>query len=241
VRRVIAGALLASSLTACAIHADNTAGGKGTPSDRAIDSGSALSSHPLPEPESDPVPTEPLWPGSLTQRCESPLGYAMSYPHGWWANAGAVVAACSRFAPAPIRVPPGTDVRVGAVSATVEPVTLDRAAEPGLAEELSRTTTTVDGRDALRLEWVTDGAGLWPQDTRWTTYLVELPAGEDGPRTLVLTTVGLPSFDYARNISVLDRMIESISIQADPHIDRSYKSGEADHRRASLPRRAGPG
>ena len=35
--------------------------------------------------------------------------------------------------------------------------------------------------------------------------------GAEAPRTLVVDTVGLPQFDYARNVPVLDRMAETLT------------------------------
>jgi hypothetical protein len=120
------------------------------------------------------------------------------------------VPACTRFAPDPFRVPPGTDVRVGAVTARVQPVPFERIASSQVPPVASRTDTTVDGRPAARIERVSVGQGLYPAGVRMTSYVVDLEPGDDGPRTLVVDTVGLTRFDYARNTQVLDRMVETI-------------------------------
>ncbi|MGY2075984.1 AMIN-like domain-containing (lipo)protein [Blastococcus sp. SYSU DS0828] len=160
----------------------------------------------------DILAEEPAAPVALSQRCESPAGFALSYPESWAVNPGDTVPACTRFAPDPFTVPPGTDARVGAVTASVEPAPFDRVANPAGAEELSRTDTTVGGRTAVRVERVSSGEGLWPEGVRTTSYVVDLGEGEDGPRTLVVNTVGLPQFDYARNVRVLDRMVETLEL-----------------------------
>lgn len=149
---------------------------------------------------------------ALSQRCESPAGFAIAYPEGWAVNSGETVPGCSRFAPEPFRVPPATDARVGAVTASVEAVALDRIASAQWAPVVSRTDTTVDGRSAVRIERVSVGQGLYPPGIRMTSYLVDLEPGDGGPRTLVVDTVGLPQFDYARNVGILDRMIETLEI-----------------------------
>ena len=147
---------------------------------------------------------------SLSQRCESPAGFRIAYPGGWAVNSGETVPACTRFAPDPFRVPAGTDARVGAVTAWVRSSSFDRIADSPLPPVASRTHLSVDGRKAARIERVSVGQGLYPAGTRITSYVVELEPGPDGPRALVVDTVGLPQSDYARNTQVLDRMMETI-------------------------------
>jgi hypothetical protein len=161
----------------------------------------------------DVLATDPSAPVALSQRCQSPTGFSISYPEGWAVNSGDTVAPCTRFAPEEFTVPPGTDARVGAITASVEAAPYDRVASPGPDEELSRTGTTVDGHPAVRIERASSG-GLWPEGVRSTSYVVDLGGGAGGgePRTLVVNTVGLPQFDYARNIGVLDRMIGTVTL-----------------------------
>ncbi|RZU31235.1 AMIN-like domain-containing (lipo)protein [Blastococcus saxobsidens] len=150
-------------------------------------------------------------PVALSQRCDSPAGFSVSYPEGWSVNLGETVAACTRFAPEPFTVPPGTDARVGAVTASVQQAPFEQVAGPGAGRELSRGTTTVGGRPAVRVERISVGEGLWPAGVPTTGYVVDLGSGAQGPRTLVIDTVGLPQFDYARNVPVLDRMVETLT------------------------------
>ncbi|NEK84599.1 hypothetical protein GCU60_02305 [Blastococcus saxobsidens] len=159
----------------------------------------------------DVLAEDPATPAALTQRCESPAGFSLAYPQGWSANPGETVAACTRFAPDPFTVPPNTDARVGAVTARVEQAPFQQVAGPGPGDELSRRATTVGGRSAVRVERVSVGEGLWPAGVRATSYVVDLGGGAEAPRTLVVDTVGLPQFDYARNVGVLDRMVETLS------------------------------
>lgn len=151
-------------------------------------------------------------PVALSQRCTSPEGFSVAYPAGWAVNAGDTVPACTRFAPDPFTVPPGTDARVGAVSATVEPAPFEDVAGTGSAREVERRDTTVGGRPAVRVELVHSDEGLYPAGTRATRYVVALADDADGPRTLVLATIGLPQFDYARNVRVLDRMVGTVEL-----------------------------
>ncbi len=160
----------------------------------------------------DLLDEQPTSSTELSQRCESPAGFAISYPEGWAVNSGETVDACTRFAPESFSVPPATDARVGSVTASVETIPFDRLVSSGTAEPDSRQETTVDGHPAVRIQRVTAGEGLYPPGIRMTSYVVELEPGDDGPRTLVVDTVGLPQFDYARNVRMLDRMVETIDI-----------------------------
>lgn len=155
----------------------------------------------------EPTPTT-----ELSQRCESPAGFAISYPEGWSVNSGETVPACTRFAPESFTVPPATDARVGSVTASVETLPFDEVASVRVPGPGGRIEGTVDGHRAVRLEQVSQGQGLYPPGIRMTSHVVELEPGDDGPRTLVLNTVGLPQFDYARNVRLLDRMIGTLDL-----------------------------
>ncbi|MCF6506984.1 hypothetical protein E9549_06130 [Blastococcus sp. MG754426] len=160
----------------------------------------------------DLLDEEPAEPDPLAERCESPEGYAISYPESWEVNPGTEVPACSFFSPDSFEVPPATDARVAPISVRVEGIPFDRLVTTGRGEELSREELTIDGRPAVRVERVTAGEGLWPQGLPVTRVVVDLGADDGSPRALVADTVGLPRFDYPRNVEVLDRMVASLGL-----------------------------
>ncbi|MGY1724668.1 AMIN-like domain-containing (lipo)protein [Blastococcus sp. SYSU DS0533] len=160
----------------------------------------------------DLLAEEPVEPERPEERCESPAGFAISYPEEWSVNPGTEVPACTRFAPDTFTVPPASDARVAPVSVRVEGIPFDQVATTGSGEVLSRDETTVDGRPAVRIERVTAGQGLWPEGVPITSVVVDLGAEGGDPRTLVVDTVGLPRFDYPRNVDVLDRMVATLTI-----------------------------
>lgn len=149
------------------------------------------------------------------ERCENPEGFAISYPDGWSVNDGAVVSECSLFDPEPFTVPEGTDARVAAISAHVEPVAFHEAAAPG--EEVDRAVTVVDGHQAVRL--VESGSEFHGKDTAATRYFVDLSTGALAPgideqaQTLVIDTIELEGMDYAGNLEIVDRMVRSIELR----------------------------
>ncbi|MGY2003713.1 AMIN-like domain-containing (lipo)protein [Blastococcus sp. SYSU DS1024] len=150
---------------------------------------------------------------TLGERCTSPAGFAVDHPSDWSVNAGETVPACSRFSPQDFDVPDATDVRVAAIAFSIEPVAFDRVTQEQPGEQ-ARRELTVDDRDAVRIERTATGEGFWPEGTPATRYAVELADGEDGPRTLVADTIGLPRFDYQRNVEVLDAMIGTLDLDA---------------------------
>ncbi|MCZ2824721.1 MULTISPECIES: AMIN-like domain-containing (lipo)protein [unclassified Modestobacter] len=161
----------------------------------------------------DVLAQDGLSPVDLGNRCEHPDGFAISYPGSWSTNAGDVLPPCSRFAPEPFTLTEGTDVRTAPISTSVEPVPYARASAPQEGAEESRSGTIVDGRQGVRVQRTSTGEGLWPEGTPITTYLIDLGAGgADGPATLVANTVGLPEFDYERNVRVLDHMVHTLDI-----------------------------
>jgi hypothetical protein len=150
----------------------------------------------------DPDPP-PAASGAPYVRCESQAGFTLARPRGWHANPGDVVTRCSRLDPDRIELREDTDERKAAIVARIEDVAFDRAAAPRDGE-LSRAMTTIDGLRAVRLELESNRPGLWPHGTPVTRYLVDLAPGDGDAGTLVLHTVELDGFDYARNQEVLD-------------------------------------
>lgn len=164
-----------------------------------------------------------------TVRCESPEGYAISYPEGWSTNSGDVVAECGQFAPERFEVPDGTDERVAAVTVYVDPVPFTEVAAPDDTRDADRAVTAVDGLHAVRLEYETGSDGPWPEGTPITLYAIDVGT-ESEERTLLVDTVGLSGFDYERNQEVLDRMISSLDVDMDgvdddPDVVARYEGG----------------
>lgn len=159
----------------------------------------------------------PLDPGSLPggqlEPCQSPEGFSISRPTAWSTNSGDAVPACSQFHPQPFSVEAGTDRRVAAITVRIEPVPFAQLAAPDPGRGGERAVTAIDGLQAVRLAYQSEGGGLWPAGTPITQYLVDLSAGTgSGPGTLVLDTVGIPGFDHPTNQVVLDRMAQTLRI-----------------------------
>lgn len=89
-------------------------------------------------------------------------------------------------------------------------------AAPDDARDAERAATAVDGLQAVRLEYESDGESFWPEGTPIVLYAVDLSAREGGEqRTLFLDTVGVAGFDYEQNRIVLDRVARSLEITLD--------------------------
>lgn len=146
-----------------------------------------------------------------TARCDSPEGYSISYPEEWATNSGDVVPRCGQFHPEPFDLTPGTDERVAAITAFIDPVPFSEVAASDRVEDGERATTAIDGLQAVRLEYEVTEDALWPIGTPITLYAVDVST-EDEDRTLILDTVGLSQFDYERNQLVLDRMARTLDI-----------------------------
>ncbi|CCG02966.1 hypothetical protein [Blastococcus saxobsidens] len=141
-----------------------------------------------------------------TARCDHPAGFSVGYPADWSVNSGEVLPLCSWFDGESFSVPEATDVRIAAVTLSVQPADGFVAAWP---DETARTAVDVGGRAAMRVEQVA-GPGFYPAGTPITTYVVELGSELPGGSVLVADTVGLPGFDHDRNVEVLDAMMASL-------------------------------
>ena len=141
-----------------------------------------------------------------TARCDHPAGFSVGYPSDWVVNSGAVLPLCSWFDPESFSVPEATDVRIAAITVSVQPADGLFARWP---DETARTSVDAGGRAAVRVEQVA-GPGFYPAGTPITTYLVDLGPGVPGGGVLVADTVGLPGFDHDRNVEVLDAMMASL-------------------------------
>lgn len=149
----------------------------------------------------------------LASSCEGADGtYTIEYPEGWHTNEGDVTTPCSRFAEEPVEVEAQTG---GApeqpVVVEVLPVELDRASDPGRASrETARDETTVDGRDAVVVEWTSTGEAAVPEGIRSYRYLVDL--GEDRTLMVAAYEIGEPPFDEYRQ--AVDAMVESLDLES---------------------------
>ena len=125
-------------------------------------------------------------------------------------NPGTTVPACSWFAAESFDVPEASDVRLADITLR----TVEEARPPAVWSDVAVSTAVeVGGRPGVRLERNT-GPGLYPAGTPITTYVVDLPEGSAAENTLVASTVGLPPFDYERNVAVLDAMMASLVLVA---------------------------
>ena len=160
-------------------------------------------------PASGPAPVRAdVTDGAETAHCASPAGFRVDHPADWSVNTGEVLPVCSWFAAEPFTVPEASDARIA-------DITLDLEAGQGLSavwmDETARRTVDVGGRPAIRVEQVT-GPGFYPAGTQITTYVVDLDPGRSDGVVLLAQTVGLPGFDYDRNVDVLDAMMSSFAL-----------------------------
>lgn len=167
--------------------------------------------------------------GEPTAGCDSPEGYSIGYPEAWATNSGDVVPECGQFHREAFDLVPGTDERVAAVTAFVDPVPFAQVAALDQAEDGERAATVIDGLQAVRLEYEVREDALWPAGTPITLYAVDVST-ENEERTLILDTVGLSQFDYERNQVVLDRMARTLEIDmdgvsGDPGVVADYRGG----------------
>lgn len=138
-------------------------------------------------------------------------GYIVTYPGDWVTNIRSLgtVPVCSLFDPDPDQIRT-EDMEVPAdigVFLRVEDVDFDEAStvDPRFETELSRTETTVDDRTAVRLETEATGAGLHPEGTLQTRWVVDL---DDTTFIGVSFDIGEPA--YSEKQAVLDEMMDAI-------------------------------
>lgn len=160
-----------------------------------------------------PAPATPSVDGraeSDSSDCTHPAGFRVSHPADWSVNPAATLPACSWFAAEPFDVPEATDGRIADITLRV----VEGERPPSAWGDVTNSTAVeVGGLPALRLERHA-GPGFYPRGTPITTYVVDLPEGSAAQDTLVASTVGLPPFDYERNVAVLDAMMASLVLVA---------------------------
>lgn len=146
----------------------------------------------------------------LTQSCtNADAGFSVSYPADWQTNDGAIMPACSLFDPQPIDIAPATEIPADiGVALTRQAVPFDVAGGEDFTRRIiSRDTTTIDGRRAVRIEAESTGEGLHDTGTIGYSYIVDL----DGAVIIAQSyDVGDPGFETKKR--VLDSMMQSLRI-----------------------------
>lgn len=145
--------------------------------------------------------------------CEHPGGITVEYPAGWLVNDGDVLPECSAFDPESMEIPEASEFLDAAVLLSVEPVDFATISDPDSqsGRALARSTATVDGHDAVRVETESDGEALLDAGTRSTTWIIEL----DEVRTLTASTYEIATAEeYESNRAVLDQMVPRLQLPA---------------------------
>ncbi len=155
-----------------------------------------------------PTPTPPV---DDVTTCTHDDGFEISYPASW--HTGEDDFRCSQFHPEPFEVAEGTDRRVAAITAYVDPVPFHEAAAPDPGRSADRAVTVIDGFQAVRLDYEAGDDHLYGAGTPIRVYMIDVSVGvDDGPGTLFVDAVGLSGFDHEENRVVLDRMARSIDV-----------------------------
>ena len=141
----------------------------------------------------------------LAQRCEhAGDGYSVAYPSAWHTES------CEFFHPDEFEAPEQTELLGVAIVVSREPVAFDAVAgEQPTRRDVEREELSVANRPAVRLEYVSTGDALLPEGVPVYEVLVDL-----GAETLIASTRGLDGIDYEESKDVLDRMMESLRIDA---------------------------
>jgi hypothetical protein len=137
-------------------------------------------------------------------------GYAVSYPEGWRVNTGDVLGHCSAFDPEPVRIPRDSEIPTDiAIVIGFQPVPIAiLAGDMRGRREISRETTTVDGRAAIRMDSESTGEGLHDAGLRSYQYFVDL-----GDSTMVAATHDSGQLPFSRKRLILDAMMASFDFR----------------------------
>lgn len=173
---------------------------------------------PMPPDPEEAIATAPAAADPAMERTSECVnreaGYVLRYPADWHVNGGEILGPCSLFDPEQIEIPRGSEVPVeSALMIGLEPVPFTTLTGEVLGRrDLSRERTTVDGREAMRIEGETTGDGLYDRGIRSYQYFVDL-----GDTTMVATTYGVGSLPLDRKRRVLDAMMETLAFtRSDP-------------------------
>ena len=168
-----------------------------------------------------PSPAEESAPADVAECDNTEIGFTVEYPADWWANEfmpGDVeglseeqqsefdIPACTYFAPEEVEIVQGTAIPEAiaiwfSVRSPQEPESEGKV--------LSREETTVDGHEALVVEYVPPAGGFTPDGTVIYKYLVSLADDEH----VTARTNAYRQPDYEDNKRVLDEMMDSITFE----------------------------
>ena len=174
-----------------------------------------------------PSPAEP----DVLVRCDAEEGFSLAHPASWHTSSADGSPGCTQLHPEPFDAPGATDRRAAAITAFIDPVPFDEVVAPRPDRDAQRAVTTIDGLQAVRLEYATSEDLLYPAGTAITMYAIDLsPGNDDEPSTLFLDTIDLADFDYDRNQQVLDRIARTLEITRDdvptaPDVVARYEGG----------------
>lgn len=204
---------LALVLAACGGGDDDPASTDDSTSDEQSVDGDDTPADDTDEPDTPPEDTDDERESDTDEAefdaatCES-AGVRIDYPRDWSIITGKDLPSCRVFHPEPLEWQ--NESLHYAVQLWVDAVRFADATGESVDEELDRREVTVDGRDAVRIERRSTGAGLLPEGEESTTYVVDL----DGS-VLVATTSTVGDTDYAGDVAVLDAMIATIDLDDD--------------------------
>lgn len=153
---------------------------------------------------------------SLTQRCDNPGGFSISYPDGWFTNTDPLPDPCVWFAPTAIETPlEATDSLLASVTVRVQDgARFEDVSEPQVMFEeiVSSEPLTIQGRRAVRVESVATGEGLLNEGTRITAYVIELEPAAGTPRVITATAFECCNVGFVESVTVLDEMVTTLEI-----------------------------
>jgi predicted small lipoprotein YifL len=137
-------------------------------------------------------------------------GFAVEYPATWQTNTDEVLGPCMLFDPEPVEVPPASELPLEiAIQIGFEAVPFATLSREVLGRrDLTRERTTVDGREALRLESETTGEGLHDRGIRMYQYFVDL-----GDTTMVAATHDVGVLPFERKRRILDAMMATFDFR----------------------------
>ena len=147
---------------------------------------------------------------SLEQTCENTTsGFTVDYPAGWMTNTQDIAPSCFVFDPNNITLQERASSLDEAIHLRVDSVPYSRATrqDDPTETEISRQSTTVNGREAILTESESNGRGLIPEGVTSYRYIINLGNGE----TMLASTYDYAGQPYERNKEILDQMISTLT------------------------------